>query len=442
VTGGFSGVPAPCGPGQWKLPRRFEGDMKIQRWAPRFFAIWIGQQLSWVGSRAGGFALVWWLTRETGSAQVLATATMGIIVPMVILGPIAGAYVDRWNRRLTILIADTSIACVSLLLAYLFWSGRMEIWHVYLVIVARSVGGAFHGPAISASTTMLVPERHLTRIAGLNQSMTGAIQVLGPVAGAMLISIMPLHGVMLIDVATAAFAVLPLLFLRIPQPKAETMEEGERLFTSLRIAFGFVWQKRGIFYIAALAGFMNFVINPVFVLLPLLVTEHFQAGPLQLGWLQSASGAGLIAGGLVLSLWGGFKRKVVTMYIGGGLQGLALALLGVIPSNLFVVAIAAMGANGLLNAWYNGATAPVIQTVVPPDMQGRVFTLLTSICQGVYPISLAILGPVVDLIGLRSWYVGGGLLVFLVCMAALLVPSIAHLEERIAEERGQRPDSR
>jgi DHA3 family macrolide efflux protein-like MFS transporter len=409
--------------------------------ARRFFTIWIGQQLSWIGSRAGGFALVWWLTRETGSAQVLATATLGIIVPMVVVSPIAGTYVDRWNRRLTILISDASIACVSLLLAYLFWSGQMQIWHVYLVIVARSVGGAFHGPAITASTTMLVPERHLARVAGLNQSMIGAIQVFGPVAGATLISIMPLHGVMLVDVGTAIFAILPLLFLRIPQPEAETMQKGERLVTSLRIALRFVWQKRGIFYISALAGFMNFVINPVFVLLPLLVTEHFQAGALELGWLQSASGAGLIAGGLVLSLWGGFKRKVVTMYIGGGLQGLALALLGVILSNLFIAAVATMGANGFLNSWYNGATAPVIQTVVPPDMQGRVFTLLSSLCQGVYPISLAILGPVVALIGLRTWYVGGGLLVFLVCTAALFVPSIAHLEERIAAERGAGADA-
>jgi len=410
----------------------------MRSWAGRFFAIWTGQQLSLIGSRAGGFALVWWLTRETGSAQVLATATMGIIVPMVLLGPIAGAYVDRWNRRMTILVADLWIAGVSLLLAYLFWAGRMEIWHVYLVIVARSIGGAFHAPAISASTTLLVPRRQLTRIAGLNQSMTGAIQVLGPVLGATLISVLPLHGVMLVDVATAAFAVLPLLVLRIPQPEAETMEQGERLLTSLRLAFRFVWQKRGILYIAALAGLMNFVINPVFVLLPLLVAEHFQAGALELGWLQSASGAGLAAGGLVLSLWGGFRKKVVTMYVGGGLQGLALALLGLVPSHLFPLAVAAMAANGLLNAWYNGATAPVLQTVVPPDMQGRVFTLLGSVCQGVYPISLAILGPVVGLIGLRSWYVGGGLIVFVVCMAALLVPSIAHLEEHIHAERGQR----
>jgi len=178
---------------------------------------------------------------------------------------------------------------------------------------------------------------------------------------------------------------------------------------------------------------MNFVINPVFVLLPLLVTEHFGGEALHLGWLQAASGAGLIAGGLLLSLWGGFKREVVTMYLGGSLQGLAIFLLGATPAYLFPAAVGLMAMNGLLNAFYNGAIAPVIQTAVPPDMQGRVFTLITSLCQGVYPISLAILGPVVGLIGLRNWYVGGGLIVFAVCLLALLVPSIANLEERVAK---------
>ncbi len=231
-------------------------------WAKRFFTIWIGQQLSWIGSRAGGFALVWWLTQETGSAQVLATATLGLILPTVLLGPIAGAYVDRWNRRLTILLADTFIALVSLLLAYLFWTEKMQIWHVYVVIVARAIGGAFHGPAITASTTMLVPEHALTRIAGLNQSMNGALHVTGPLLGALLISLLPVHGVMLIDVGTAIFALLPLLFLRIPQPEPTTTAGRERLRTSIMIACQWVWMHRGVFYIVALAGLMNFIINP------------------------------------------------------------------------------------------------------------------------------------------------------------------------------------
>ena len=214
--------------------------MPKQRWAPRFFTIWIGQRISWLGSRAGGFALVWWLTQETGSAQVLATATLGLILPTVLLGPLVGAYVDRWNRRLILLISDTGIALLSLFLAYVFWSGRMEVWHVYLVIVARAIGSAFHLPAIGASTTMLVPARHLTRIAGLNQSMGGALQVEGPVLGAFLISIMPVHGVLLMDVGTAAFAAIPLLFLSIPNPPVDASKEREGIFASIQIAFRFV----------------------------------------------------------------------------------------------------------------------------------------------------------------------------------------------------------
>ncbi|MBW2562409.1 MAG: MFS transporter, partial [Deltaproteobacteria bacterium] len=215
----------------------------------------------------------------------------------------------------------------------------------------------------------------------------------------------------------------------------QTREPGERLFRSLASALGFIWRRRGIFYIAVLAGFKNFVINPVYILLPLLVTQHFGGGALHLGWLQSGTGVGLIAGGLILSAWGGFKRKVVTMHVGNALQGLSLVMLGLTPSTLFPLAVVAMVANGTLNAFYNGPIAPLLQTAVPPDMQGRVFTLYTSICQGGYLLSLAFVGPIVGLIGLRTWYVGGGLIVFAVCIMSLFVPSIAHLEANVASER-------
>ncbi|MBE0634501.1 MFS transporter, partial [Candidatus Bipolaricaulota bacterium] len=249
--------------------------MEQGSWLRRYAIIWVGQKLSWIGSKAGGFALVWWLTRETGSAQVLATATMGLILPTVLLGPIAGAYVDRWNRRLTIIISDSFIALMSLLLAYLFWSGQMEIWHVYLVIVARAVGNAFHEPAMGASTAMLVPKEHLPRIAGLNQASKGAMAVAGPVLGALLISILPVHGVMLIDVGTATFAIIPLFFLTIPQPADRSARE-MKLVASLRVGFSFVVKQRGLLALLGISSLANFLLNPIFVLLPLLVTEHFQ----------------------------------------------------------------------------------------------------------------------------------------------------------------------
>jgi DHA3 family macrolide efflux protein-like MFS transporter len=259
------------------------------------------------------------------------------------------------------------------------------------------------------------------------------MQVAGPIMGALLISAMPLHSIMLMDVGTAAIAVIPLLFLRIPQPTVDPSAERESIIVSIKMAFRFVCEHRGLLHIMLIASFMNFIINPVITLLPLLVTTHFGGTALHLGWLQSASGIGLIAGGLALSTWGGFRRKTTTLYVGAGLQGLALAVLGATPSGLFALAVVAMVANGLCNAMYNGSGFALLQATVPPQMQGRVFTLNGSIVQAAYPISLAILGPVVGLIGIRAWYIGGGLLVFAVCTAALFIPSIARLERQLAQ---------
>ncbi|MBC7256661.1 MAG: MFS transporter, partial [Chloroflexi bacterium] len=181
------------------------------RWKRNFAAIWLGQQISLLGSTVAGFALVWWLTQRTGSATILATASLVAILPEVLLGPIAGAYVDRWNRRLVMIVADGAIALVSLWLAFLFWSGRMQVWHVYVIMVARSLGGCFHWPASMASTRLLVPEEHLARVQGLNQTVQGALKVAGPPMGALLLAWLPLHGIMFIDVGTAALAIMLLL---------------------------------------------------------------------------------------------------------------------------------------------------------------------------------------------------------------------------------------
>jgi len=405
-------------------------------WFGRFAFIWIGQKLSLVGSKAGGFALVWWLTQETGSAQVLATASMALILPTVLLGPIAGAYVDRWNRRRTILLSDTFIAMASLLLAYLFWSGQMQIWHVYLVILLRSVGNALHEPALGASVSMLVPKEHLARVAGAGQATKGVMSVTGPVLGALLISILPVHGVMLIDVGTAAFAVLPLLFLAIPQP-AGTPARRAKLRTTVAEGLRFVWSRKGFVYLLAIAALGNFLLNPVFVLLPLFVTEQLGGEALHLGWLQSMWGIGLAAGGVALAAWGGFRKRVVTLYISGALQAAALVLLGLVPGRLFFVAAAAVTAHGFFNAFHNGSLTSLIQAAVPKHMQGRVFTLMESLLQSIYPISLAAVGPVVAVIGIRAWYVGGSLIMVFAQAGALLLPAIRHLEAQAAMRLSQ-----
>ena len=215
-------------------------------WARSFFTVWVGQALSLVGSRAGGFALVWWLTERSGSGTVLATASMVAMLPQVFLGPFIGALVDRWNRQRVMIVADSLIALFSAWLAYLFWTGDLQIWHVYVIMFVRSLGGTFHHPAMQASTSLMVPQEQLSRVAGMNQTLQGVMSIATPPLGALLMSILPLHWIMAIDVITAAFAVVPLFFVHIPQPLCReaptgTQESKPSLWQDVREGFLYIW---------------------------------------------------------------------------------------------------------------------------------------------------------------------------------------------------------
>ena len=188
-------------------------------WTSTFFTIWAGQAFSLLGSMLVQFALVWWLTATTGSGTVLATAALAALVPEILLGPFAGACVDRWNRRLVMLVADCLIALATLGLAALYALGALRPWHIYLIMMLRATGAAFHWPAMQASTSLMVPREHLSRVAGINQTLRGGLGIVSPPLGAILVQLLPLHGVLLIDVGTAALAIRPVVFVPIPQPE-------------------------------------------------------------------------------------------------------------------------------------------------------------------------------------------------------------------------------
>ncbi len=400
-------------------------------WAPRFFTIWAGQSLSLLGSALVQFALIWWLTRKTGSATVLATATLAALLPQVILGPLAGALVDRSSRRLIMILADGAIALATLLLIWLFAAGRVEIWHVYGLIAIRSLGGAFHFPAMSASTPLMVPEKHLTRVSGLNQTIQGLINLVGPISGALLIGILPTQSVLMIDVATAGLAILPLLFLSVPQPQRKARAPGEgktSLWQEMQEGLSYVRAWPGLLAILLMATVINFLLTPASALMPLLVTKYFGRGALELGLTDSAWGLGVISGGILLSIWGGFKRKVATSMMGIAGIGTAIAIVGVAPSTAFPLALAGMALGGLMNPITNGPLNALFQSVIRPDMQGRVNSLVNSAASAMTPLGLLIAGPVSDAIGVRSWYWISGMICLVMGLGAFFVPAVMNIE--------------
>ena len=401
-----------------------------QNWARRFFTIWTGQAFSLFGSALVQFALIWWLTQRSGSATVLASATLVGMLPQILIGPFAGALVDRLNRRVIMILADALIAAATLVLVYLFASDKVQIWHVYAILAVRSVGTAFHFPAMSASTPLMVPEEQLTRVNGLNQTLQGINGLIAPPVGALLIGILPTQGILMIDVATALLAILPLFFFSVPQPvRDETNRESKpNLFQDIREAFAYIRSWPGLVAIIFMALFLNFLLVPTGALLPILVTKHFNKGALELGLINSAEGIGIIAGGILLSVWGGFKKKIVTSMIGVIILGLSVLLVGSAPADIFALAVAGLFLTGAAIPITNGPIGALLQSLIRNDMQGRVMSLINSGATAISPLGLLIAGPLSDALGIRVWFWAGGLICAFIGLAGFLVPAIMDME--------------
>ena len=402
-----------------------------ENWARRFFTIWTGQAFSLFGSALVQFALIWWLTQTSGSATVLAIATLVGMLPQIVIGPFAGALVDRWNRRLIMIFADAVIALFSLLLAYLFATDSVQIWHVYVILAIRALGGAFHFPAMAASTPLMVPEEQLTRINGLNQALQGVNSLVSPPVGALLIAFLPTQGILLIDVGTALLAILPLLFYSIPEPRRhEEIQKNAKpnLWRDVGDGLAYIRTIPGFIPIIFMALFLNFLLVPTAALLPLLVTKHFGRGAIELGLMESALGVGMIAGGIILSIWGGFKKKIATSLTGIVGLGLGVILTGLAPSHLFLLAILGNALLGFMIPIANGPIFAMMQSIVRPDMQGRVMSLVNSGSTAISPLGLLIAGPFSDWLGIRVWFWAGGILCVLIAAAAFFLPVIMNVE--------------
>ena len=414
---------------------------RAARWRAHFFSFWTGQAVSLFGTALVQFALVWWLTNRTHSATVLATASLAAMLPGILLAPIAGVWVDQWNRRWVMVVSDALVAAASLVLIILFAVGAAQVWEIYVILFLRSAGNAFQYPAMQASTSLMVPDEHLSRVAGLNQTLQGAMNVVAPPVGALLLQTVPLQAILSIDVVTALLGITPLFFVHVPQPTPRDPvggvvgAAGRSFWPEMRAGLRYVLAWPGLLAIISMAVVLNFLFSPTGALLPILVTEHYGGGVLQLASLDSAEGIGLVAGGLLLGLWGGFRRRILTTLI--GLMGLSLGigLMGLLPGNLFWLAAGAMFMVALMQVMTNGPIMAVLQATVAPDMQGRVFSLTTALATAMVPLGLLVAGPVADALGVQSWYLLAGGVGLLMGVAGFFLPVLVHLEEQAAAQR-------
>ena len=404
----------------------------LSHWPAPFFTIWAGQTLAMITSELLQFALIWWLTESLGSATVVGIATMMALLPRALLSPFLGALVDRWSRR-AVLLASHGVIILSLIcLGVLFQADAASIGVVYLIILVRACGKSFQMPAMLASTALMVPEKHLSRVAGLNQMVQGINLVVAPPLGAVLVHALPLHAIVAVDIAGALLAIGVLIFVSIPNPlrvaSADAPLAGWRsLWEDVRAGVRYVWNWRGAIEMLSISTTINFFSCPAFMLTSILVTRRFGGAEREFGVIGAAIGIGMVCGGVALSVWGGLRRPMQTSLV--GVIGMASAILvtGLAPRSAFWLAAGSMFVGGFMTPVCMAPIQALVQKAVEPTMQGRVLTLLDSISTAISPLSLAIAGPVFDHWGPQVWYIGGGVLAMLVGLVGSATPRVVNL---------------
>ncbi len=429
-----------------------------------FLVVWVGQLVSLIGSGLTRFALGVWVYQETGSVTLFALIAVFARLPGLLLAPLAGALVDRWDRRRTMLGADSGAGLATVALAALLWTGSLETWHVYVFAAAGSLFEAFQWPAYIASSTLLVPKRHLGRVGGMTQFGRAAAGTLAPAPAGLLLAAVGMTGVIFADFGTFLFAAVTLLLVRIPRPKtsAESEEAGRSIWRQAFYGWTFIRDRPGLLGLLVYFALINLVLGVAVVLFTPLVLSFASAAVL--GLVMSVANAGLLAGSLAMTVHGGPARKIHGV-LGSGLVGaLGLAVAGLRPDPYLVggALFVALFAAPVINA----CSQAIWQAKVPPDVQGRVFAVRRLIAQFTAPVGYLLAGPLVDRVfdpllaadGALAGSVGrvlgvgqgrgiGLLFIVLAVLTALcslwgyLRPAVRSVEEDLPDAIGEEPET-
>jgi DHA3 family macrolide efflux protein-like MFS transporter len=359
-----------------------------------YMVVLFGQSVSQLGSGLSRFAIGIWIYQLTGSVTQFALATFFGIAPTVLLAPLVGNLVDRWDRRWAMILSDAGAGVGTLVLAFLMWSGKVELWHLYLVIASNAAFGTIQFPAFSAATTLLVPRERLNQANGLSTFGHSLVSLLAPLAAGFLIGTIELAGIILIDGATCLFAVLTLLVIRIPRPAQERLaEEAPRSFLAESL-FGwrYIRARPGLLGLLLVFAAVNFATALVQTLITPLVLSF--APSAVLGTVVTGAGLGLLAGGILMSVWKGPDRKVRAILAVLAFQGVMLLCGGLRPNATLIAASAFLylACVPVLNA----CSQTVWQSKIPPSMQGRVFSIRQMIPGATLPLGALMAGPLSD----------------------------------------------
>ena len=400
-----------------------------QNWLRVIVTIWLGQACSILTAYSSIYAGVWYVTETTDSALMLALASLCSMLPQGLLSPLGGVVADRFNRKYVLIAADAFVGTVALIMGIIILMGHVSVPLVLIMGALRSVGQAFHIPAMESTTPLLVPKKHLVRINTLNQSLWSLALIVGPVFGIFLYTVIGFQMVLFLNAAGCALACLALVFAKIPDFH-DTSDEARHPIQSLKAGLGVLRADPGLLVMAGIVMGVMAMYAGINSLFPLMTYDQFNGDGYMASTVEAAYGVMSLIG------MGGGRHLLRTVAVSGFFAGLLLVAAGLLTPEMFMWFVVLTGASGVVEAFFNGPLLAVLQKRVPPEKLGRVMGLFTTVSALSSPIGLSLAGTCAEFTGVSNWFIIAGAVIALCGVLLGTIPILRKLDAEVASTLG------
>lgn len=359
----------------------------------------ISQTITLFGSSLVQYAIIWYITINTNSGLMMTIATICGFLPQLFISLFAGVWADRFSRKKLIIYSDGSIALSTLLLAILFFAGYDQMWLLFVISAIRSIGSGIQTPAINAVIPQLTSEDKLLKVNSINSTLQSITLLIAPAVSGALLANTTMVAIFSIDVITAIIGISILSFIKIPLHEGAIENSKIDQIEHIKEGLNYVRESEFLKSFFKYYSIMSFLIVPIAFLTPLLITRIFGENIWYLTLNEMTFFLGSIIGGIILSIWGGFKSKVKTIAVACMVSGVLIALLGF--ANILVIYMILMTVSGVIMPFFNAPSISLLQEKTTQDIQGRIFSLVQIISTGIMPLGMVIFGPLSDVVSIK-----------------------------------------
>ena len=377
----------------------------LKNWKKNIIRFLTAQTISLLGSSIVQYSIIWYITISTSSGSMLTIATVCGFLPQVIISLFAGVWIDRYDRKKMIILSDLMIAIMTLILAVSFLSGYKNLWLLFIVLIVRSFGTGIQTPAVNAIIPQIVPNEQLMRINGINSTLYSLMMFVSPAVSGAVLSILSLEATLFIDIITAIVGIGITLTIKLQSYQRKDKIDNSYL-KEIKEGFTYLKENRFIKRLLMFQILILFLISPSAFLTPLMVNRTFGPQVWRLTASETTYSLGMVIGGLLITTWGGFKKKMNTTLLAGGLYGMIMIGLGLAP--YFLLYLLLNMTIGITSPCYNAPITVTIQEKVDASMHGRIFSLMQISTSCALPLGMVIFGPVADYIAIQWLLIGAG----------------------------------